>query len=261
MTYRIIRKLEPRRDSGGKLRGRASAQCENCGEILRLASQNVARSNKESRPHCPVCRDENKLLMSKSRPYRIWMGMKNRITREKDRDYPRYGGRGLDMDPAWEVFDAFWEEMCDGYFDGATIDRINNERGYWPDNCRWATNLQQQRNKSNNRWLEYKGKAYTIRHLSGVLGMSRCALEPRLAKGMTVEAAEKDYHSRARRPRIKYKGLLWTLRGFSEKTGISRCALSTRMKNGMSATEAAQDYWTCHPSTTSSTAGRDISFL
>lgn len=135
--------------------------------------------------------------MSGSRPYRIWQGLKNRIYREKNGDYPRYGGRGLTMDPRWLTFEGFWKDMGATYFEKATIDRVDNEVGYWPGNCRWVTNLQQQRNKRNNRRVMYRGRQYTIRHLSEVLGFSRCALTTRLGKGMSAEEAERDYRSRS----------------------------------------------------------------
>jgi len=86
----------------------------------------------------------------KSRLYVIWVGMKRRCFDVKDKAYPAYGGSGITMFDGWKNdFAAFREHVGDHPKDGKryTIDRIDNEVGYFPNNLRWATNHEQARNK------------------------------------------------------------------------------------------------------------------
>lgn len=86
------------------------------------------------------------------RLYSIWTNMKTRCNNPHTPEYRRYGGRGVKICSEWENdFPAFlsWS-MKNGYKSNLSIDRINNDEGYSPSNCRWADNFTQQSNKSNN---------------------------------------------------------------------------------------------------------------
>lgn len=87
------------------------------------------------------------------RLYRIYYGMKTRCNNPKERNYHRYGGRGIHVCPEWQNnFDAFksWA-LTHGYSPNLSIDRINNDGNYEPDNCRWATAKEQANNRSTNK--------------------------------------------------------------------------------------------------------------
>lgn len=95
---------------------------------------------------------------SKTRLYGIWCGMKSRCTNPNHPKYKDYGGRGIDVYDGWlHDFSAFRDwALSNGYDDNASIgqcslDRINNDKGYHPDNCRWASAKEQSYNKRNNR--------------------------------------------------------------------------------------------------------------
>ena len=83
--------------------------------------------------------------------YCRWENMKSRCYRKSDKDYPNYGGRGITMCDEWRYdFWAFADwAMENGYRDGLTIDRKDNDKGYSPDNCRWITRYEQNQNKRN----------------------------------------------------------------------------------------------------------------
>jgi hypothetical protein len=87
--------------------------------------------------------------MAYSPEYAVWAQMVQRCTNPKQARFADYGGRGIDVDPRWLKFEAFIEDMGDrpAVDTLLTLERIDNDRGYWPDNCTWATYSQQVRNR------------------------------------------------------------------------------------------------------------------
>lgn len=84
--------------------------------------------------------------------YRCWAHIKDRCLTKRNESYPNYGGRGIDMDPRWiGSFEAFFADVGPKPSPDLSIDRIDNERGYWPGNVRWATKAQQQQNRRRPR--------------------------------------------------------------------------------------------------------------
>ena len=86
--------------------------------------------------------------LSQTRIYQCWADMKTRCLCKTNRWYSHYGGRGITICDEWLEFSAFYKwAMANRYSDDLTIDRIDNNKGYCPENCRWATQQQQSLNK------------------------------------------------------------------------------------------------------------------
>lgn len=79
--------------------------------------------------------------------------MRERCNRPRHHTYSRYGGRGVTIDPSWDDFAVFLQDMGRRP-KGTSLDRIKNELGYAPNNCRWATSTEQNRNSSNAKLSE-----------------------------------------------------------------------------------------------------------
>jgi len=85
--------------------------------------------------------------------YRVWAGMLSRCQNPRDTGYAYYGGRGIRVCDRWQIFANFLADKGERP-EGKTLDRVDGERGYGPDNCRWATYAEQRRNQARNRAVE-----------------------------------------------------------------------------------------------------------
>jgi hypothetical protein len=143
--------------------------------------------------------------------YQRWLGMRQRCTNKKDPAYKNYGGRGISMCKEWDDFSNF-NSWCinNGYRKNLTIDRIDNEKGYCPDNCRFITYKENQNNKRTNHLLTAFGETKNIRQWAKD---KRCTVHERtihgrLKIGFSPEAAI------SQKPKFsgntsKYRGVSW----------------------------------------------------
>lgn len=99
--------------------------------------------------------------------YCAWKGMKRRCLNPRAKDFSRYGGRGITVDPAWAMFSNFLADMGCRPTARHSLERIANDRGYSPGNCMWATRKEQARNRKTV--VLTKKKAEAIRALHGVV--------------------------------------------------------------------------------------------
>jgi|SRR6185436_19744472 len=82
--------------------------------------------------------------------YVCWNGMLSRVHNPKNPSYKNYGGRGIDVDPRWLTFETFLADMGEKPA-GLTLERVDNDKGYWPDNCVWATQAAQNKNRRRRK--------------------------------------------------------------------------------------------------------------
>ena len=121
-----------------------------------------------------------------TRLYQIWASMKNRCQSKKSVGYPSYGGRGITVCEEWQNFENFqkWAHLS-GYNESLTIDRIDNNKGYSPANCRWATYKEQARNRRNSHVVNGK----CISQWAEDLGIHEDTIRWRLKNNWPIEKA------------------------------------------------------------------------
>lgn len=117
-----------------------------------------------------------------TRLYRIWGAMKTRCNNPNASHYHRYGGRGITVCAEWsDDFAAFRDwAMANGYQDDLTIDRIDNDKGYSPDNCRWTSQAEQGSNKQRSNHLTVNGETHTITEWSRRTGIPQSTIWKRI---------------------------------------------------------------------------------
>ena len=116
--------------------------------------------------------------------------MHERCEYEKHPQYHNYGGRGISVCDEWSEYIPFakWA-FRNGYAEDLSIDRIDPDGMYEPNNCRWTTMKVQANNKRTNRIVTYKGQKYTLTELAEKSGINKTTLKERLNLGWSVEDA------------------------------------------------------------------------
>lgn len=149
-------------------------ECE-CGELKSVRSDSLTTKNPKSSIRSCGClkKEQNKInltanhshKMSGTRLYETWSGMKDRCLNENSRGYLRYGGRGINICQEWlDDFVPFRDwALSNGYSDDLTIDRIDNDGNYEPNNCRWVNDKQQANNRSSNINVEYQNQVFNLK--------------------------------------------------------------------------------------------------
>lgn len=121
---------------------------------------------------------------SRTRVYGIWQKMKDRCYNKNVRSYKNYGARGISVCEDWLIPENFisWAKN-NGYKDNLTIDRIDNDGNYCPENCKWSDSKQQARNRTSNILVDYEGKTLTLIELSEKTGITYSCLNARYHRG------------------------------------------------------------------------------
>ena len=163
-TLRVVR--------GGSLRQGKSTSCGCIAIEKRLKCDNIHGHSGE-------------------RIYTIWHDMKQRCENPNDKYYHNYGGRGIKTCSEWKnSFQAFYNwSIVNGYKENLTLDRIDGNKGYSPDNCRWVTRKFQANNTRRNVILKFNEVSHTMVEWSDILDISYMALCHRIERGWSIERA------------------------------------------------------------------------
>lgn len=132
--------------------------------------------------------------MTHTPEFRTWQTMMQRCENPKDTHFKNYGARGITVCAHWHAFKNFYDDMGPR-LEGMTIDRIDNNLGYEPSNCRWASLKEQHRNTRRNRSIEYLGKTATLIEWSEQTGIPYGTLAQRLRNGWSIDRALTALHS------------------------------------------------------------------
>lgn len=160
--------------------------CNLCGSETIVSRPNLRSGNTQD---CGCQRSEkisksvSTHKMSNSPTYSTWCKVLHRI-KKGSKHSPIYGSIGID--PRWLKFENFLQDMGERP-KGKTIDRIDNSKGYFKWNCRWATHKEQCRNKSTNVLLTYKGKTMCMTDWANHLGLHRTTIARRLKKNLPID--------------------------------------------------------------------------
>lgn len=120
--------------------------------------------------------------------YHSWEGIIQRCTNPNNSAYHRYGGRGITVCDRWRKFENFLEDMGEKPTD-KTIDRIKNDKGYFKENCRWATREEQNRNKRSNRLIIHDGRTQCLIAWAEEIGVNKNTILNRLRRGWSIDEA------------------------------------------------------------------------
>lgn len=178
-------------DFSVKAHEKVECRCD-CGSAKFVMKTNLVQGRTNS---CGCLQKERASQVSsklngatKTRTYRIWAGMIGRCRVKSNAAYARYGANGITVCARWLDFRNFLEDMGE-CADGMSIDRVDNEKGYEPGNCRWATAVQQARNQRGNKWIDIHGDVRTLAEWCELKGMPYFSVARRLRRGWSVERA------------------------------------------------------------------------
>lgn len=165
-----------------------------CGNYTVVAGDNLKSGNTKG---CGCMQVEGARKVNKkhgrtgTKLYKAWDSMRQRCYNPQKDHYEDYGGRGISVCDEWaNDFSSFCDwAMSHGYNEKLTLDRIDVDGNYCPENCRWSTMKEQQNNRRSNHLLTYKNETHTMMEWSEILGVSYSALKKRIYKGMSTEEA------------------------------------------------------------------------
>lgn len=143
-----------------------------CGAEITCLADNLKKGATQS---CGCLNDERRRERkthghTQTKTYKTWSCMFTRCYNERDKSFRFYGAKGVRVCERWKSFENFLADMGERP-DGMTLDRIDSAKWYGPDNCRWATIADQQRNRSDNVWCELNGARMVRAEVCRVLGI------------------------------------------------------------------------------------------
>ena len=165
-----------------------------CGKVFERLFGNVKRGQRDCNDCSSYRSNKSKFTIKDRRLYRIWKAMNYRCHSPDHPSYEDYGGRGIHVCDSWrdhseEGFNNFYQGVGMYPTTSHTLDRIDVDKGYSSDNCRWATSKVQANNKRDNHYIKWEGVDYTIQGLGEELGIKPNTLLYRLRRGWSLEEA------------------------------------------------------------------------
>lgn len=183
--------------------------------------------------------------MSRTRIHNIWKGMRQRCYCGTNDAYANYGGRGIKVCDEWSVFENFYNwALANGWKEdstGISIDRIDVNGDYCPENCRWASAVEQANNKRNTLMLTARGETKAINDWARDVGINCKTIRGRLDNGWSADDAIFTPAGSLRNKSAKvveYNGESHTILEWSEITGLYKELIRSRLSHGWSVEDA-----------------------
>lgn len=187
-----------------------------CGKITTCPECAAERSKRASITHG----------MSNSREFGIWVGMHTRCYNPKAASFHNYGGRGIEICQRWrDSFENFLHDMGFAPSPRHSIERKDNDGHYTPDNCYWATAIEQANNKRTNIVMTINGVTRTLSQWAKFFGATRASAFYRYSQGLRGEAVFK-----TTKTVLTHNGISDTVSGWSKRTGIKATTINQRLK-------------------------------
>jgi len=186
-------------------------------------------SDKISTPRITKYKD-----LFQSRPYTIWSGMKNRCNNKNSDCYHFYGGKGISYDPSWQGFDGFWDDMKDEYKDGLTLDRIDPNKNYSKDNCRWATWQEQGDTRTDNTMISVDGIPDTLSNWARKYNHKPSTVAKRIGRGWDPQRAVTTPNKKSEPLMFTYNGETKHLKEWCYEFGVGFNKAKARNWHGWS---------------------------
>lgn len=163
--------------AGGKL---FSGHTKSCGCLQK------ERTSEAKVKHGLYFNDSGK----RAKLYRVWIGIKERCTNPNNKKYSDYGGRGISISNEWIDYINFhnWA-IGNGYCEGLTIERIDVNGNYEPNNCKWIPQSEQSKNRRDCHRIEFNGSIRLLTDVCSELGINNKAVAQRLRRGWDVQKA------------------------------------------------------------------------
>ncbi len=228
------------RFSGRDQHSRAQWECRcDCGSIKVVDVDNVRSGKSRS---CGCLNSELLVTrsvthgMSGSREYSTWCAMWKRCTKANDISYPNYGGRGITICERWSDFALFFADMGAIPSPEHSIERNDVNGNYEPSNCRWATQIEQARNRRSSVKLTFEGRMKTMAEWAEETGLSIGTIWSRISSGWTAERALTVDTCTKRF--LEHNGKRLSLGEWSALTGLSRSRIVKRLALGWSVADA-----------------------
>lgn len=161
-----------------------------CGKTVAVITSNLTSGNTKS---CGCYHDSGfqnrKHGMRKSKEYGIWFAMRARCNKPQNKGYADYGGRGIKVCEKWSIFEEFYKDMGPRP-EGSSLDRIDNDGNYEPENCRWATPKEQSNNQRSSLLIQHMDETMTLKQWCEKLNLSYIKIYRKVQKqGIPFEEA------------------------------------------------------------------------
>lgn len=239
LTGQVFGRLTVVQEAGIDTRGEKLWMCEcECGSIVNVLSSNLRTGHTKSCGCLKYEGSNTKHGMYGTLIYDVWRNMIQRCVNPNNSAYDRYGGRGIKVCSSWLKFENFYKDMGDRPEDH-TLERVDNNGNYCPENCKWVSRKEQARNRETSIDITYNGKTQCVSAWEEELGFKHGTVWMRIYKyKWPVERALTESVKQCNRTPVTVFGKTQSLTRHAKDHGFGLSTIQVRLQSGMSLEEA-----------------------